>query len=44
VLLFRRGSQAGTVTLLALAFGLRHPPPGRTPSVYEIAHRRLERI
>jgi hypothetical protein len=27
--------------LFAIAFGVRHPPPGRRRSVYAIAHERL---
>jgi hypothetical protein len=36
------GRIGGRLRLLYAAFGLRHPGPGvRQPSVYEIAHRRL---
>lgn len=31
----------GNLRLDHLAFGLRHPPPGRRASVYRVAHHRL---
>jgi hypothetical protein len=40
VYLIARDAQ-GKLRLDHLAFGLRHPPPGRRASVYRIAHRRL---
>lgn len=33
--------ESGELSLDHLAFGLRHPPPGRRDSVYHHAHRRL---
>jgi hypothetical protein len=34
-------SESGELSLRAIAFGERHPPAPRRPSVYQVAHRRL---
>jgi hypothetical protein len=41
VLRLAHDDQTGRSALYVIAYGLRHPPPGRRASVYQLAHRRL---
>lgn len=41
-LVFRLARDSAGVFLAVIAFGLRHPPPGRRSSVYQVAHQRLQ--